>query len=185
MWNLLHVMQILIFFINVLSWPANTEYVLLSIEEAVNLRELTEQVYQLVLPPEFLDGKDWNSPDGPSTSLILSIAIFGVVLLGLVILLILYCLLKSIAEKARGLCAKIWLVIQASLFYNLWLRYMIEGTLDLSYQSIFYLNKKGSFESTQVALETIISVFFVICIGLWLIFGFSFLVENKKFLKQD
>ena len=152
-------MQILIFFINVLSWPANTEYVLLSIEEAVNLRELTEQVYQLVLPPEFLDGKDWNSPDGPSTSLILSIAIFGVVLLGLVILFILYCLLKSIAEKVRGLCAKILLAIQASLFYNAWLRYMLEGTLDLSYQTIFFLNKESSSESGKATFETIISIF--------------------------
>ena len=148
----MHIMQILIFLINVLNWPANSEFVLLSIKEAVTLQAITDQFYELVLPNEFLNEKDWDSLDNPSTALILSIAIFGVVLLVLLILIILYCLFKPCAEKLGGIFRKIWLFLRARLFYNVWLRYMIEGNLSISYHTIFFLDKEMSFATTITTL---------------------------------
>ena len=75
-----------------------------------------------------------------------SLGIFGIVLAVLVLLLLLYFGLKCLAVKV-ALCNKIRNILKAKLFYNVWVRYMIESNLNVTHDTVFFLALQGSFDT--------------------------------------
>ena len=51
MWNMVHVIQLIIFFPELLEWPPNCQLFVDSLSEAVELETITAMVYDIILPP--------------------------------------------------------------------------------------------------------------------------------------
>ena len=45
MWNLMHVMQVIVFTLYVVKWPANAELLIESMREAITLEDLLDSLY--------------------------------------------------------------------------------------------------------------------------------------------
>ena len=54
MWNLMHVMQIIVFTLYVVNWPANGEILIKAMQEAITLDDFLGTFYEQVLPDELL-----------------------------------------------------------------------------------------------------------------------------------
>ena len=52
MWNMVHVLQIIIFLPILLEWPANAQLIVDSLEEAAELKKMTKDVYDAMLPED-------------------------------------------------------------------------------------------------------------------------------------
>ena len=52
MWNMVHVLQIIIFLPILLEWPANAQLIVDSLEEAAELKKMTKDVYDALLPED-------------------------------------------------------------------------------------------------------------------------------------
>lgn len=82
-----------------LEWPPNAQLVIDSIEEASELKEMTNDLYAAVLPEGlnelYLAVDEIQNEEGVEENLFLSLGIFGVTLIVMVVLLIVYCILKS------------------------------------------------------------------------------------------
>jgi len=50
MWNLMHVMQVIVFTLYVVEWPANAELLIEAMKEAITLENLLNSFYEEVLP---------------------------------------------------------------------------------------------------------------------------------------
>ena len=57
MWNLMHVMQVIVFTLYVVKWPANAELLIEAMREAITLEDLLDSLYAYVLP-SYLFEKD-------------------------------------------------------------------------------------------------------------------------------
>ena len=57
-----------------------------------------------------------------------NLGIFGLVLAILILAVILYNVLRLLSDRC-SCCAKILAMLRAKLFYNAWVRYMIESNL--------------------------------------------------------
>mmetsp|Transcript_22160 Transcript_22160/g.27242 ORF Transcript_22160/g.27242 Transcript_22160/m.27242 type:complete len:82 (-) Transcript_22160:1236-1481(-) len=54
MWNLVHVLQVIVFLPKLLDYPPNAQLFVDSIEEAVELENFTQDVYEKTLPEDVL-----------------------------------------------------------------------------------------------------------------------------------
>ena len=53
MWNLMNIMQVIVFTLYVVKWPANAELVIEAMLEAITLENLLGSIYAEILPDEF------------------------------------------------------------------------------------------------------------------------------------
>jgi len=53
MWNMVHVIQVIIFFPNLVEWPPNAQLLVDSFNEAVTLESFTNKLYEKFLPGTF------------------------------------------------------------------------------------------------------------------------------------
>ena len=149
MWNLMHVMQVLAYLKMLIDWPTNAEMVLTSVYDAITLENIIpdydsyifgeEDEEELIIEEEkaeevkLLEEKNLSPSDNS-----LNLGIFGILLSGLILAVILYFLLKLLAMKFKIL-RKLVHFMHNKLFYNAWIRYMIESNLITTHSCIFYL----------------------------------------------
>lgn len=77
-----------------------------------------------------------------------SYGLFGVVVLGLLLLLVLYQMIKCLKQK-KGLANKLKVALEKKLFYSSFLRYLIVSNLKLTYTIWAFLLGKASFNSVS------------------------------------
>ena len=80
------------------------------------------------------------------SSMYKSYGLFGVVVLGLLLLLVLYKMIKCLKQRS-GLAQKLRIALEKKLFYSSFLRYLIVSNLKLTYTIWAFLLAKGSFDS--------------------------------------
>ena len=108
MWNLMHVMQVLAYLEMLIQWPLNAQFVLDSVYEAITLDNIMPD-YESIL---FGSDEDEVSEETEEAKLLkeknldkndsgLNLGIFGVLLAGLVLSLILYCILRQLAKRFK------------------------------------------------------------------------------------
>lgn len=68
----------------------------------------------------------------------LSLGVFAVALIVLILMLAIYCFLKRSKSRNQHI-AKLKELLYVKLFYQSWLRYLVESNLKITHQSIFYL----------------------------------------------
>ena len=102
MWNMVHVIQLIIFLPNVLEWPPNAQLFIDSLSEAVEMETLTAMFYDFTLPSELAELVN-NTEDievgGVSKNLLTGLGIFMIILGCLILLISFYYCLKWCNRK--------------------------------------------------------------------------------------
>ena len=109
------------------------------------------------------------------------------IVLGTLLLLIAfyYCLRYCNKKCTKKKCLKRQESLKKMLFYDAFIRFVIEGNLDICYENIFFVHLYASFDSEEEAWNTSFRIFFVAVIGFWQIFSFFFIICRQKDLKQE
>ena len=89
------------------------------------------------------------------SSLMKSLGLFLVVLLGLVFLVVIYLAIKASKTKS-GIAYKIRLKLEKKLFYSSFLRYMIVSNLKLNFTTWAFLLNEWSFATFSSGSKSII-----------------------------
>lgn len=185
MWNLMHFMQLVAYLRMLVSWPANVQMMLSAVKEAITLDET------LPGPDQFIPGID-DAPESnqaqqlvdkelPESAEELDVGIFMFCLIGLVITLVLYFVLRVLALRLPFL-NKVVLYLHDKLFYNAWIRYMIESNLVETHNCIFYLHITGTLSSEKTFVAnaiTMFRIFLLLLIVIWIVFAFVFLYRQR------
>ena len=135
--------------------PANSNIIMLSMHNAISLENIINSFYDSLMPyfteddaEESAEAEELKESDIPYKNIYLSLGIFGVVISFLLVALILYFLLRCLSLRIR-ICAVIMSILKRKLFYNVWVRYMIESNLKVTNNCIFYLYISGSFDKVE------------------------------------
>ena len=146
----MHVMQVLAFLRLVIDMPANSNMLLLSMHNAITLENLFSSVYDSILP-DFTDPdedqhkEDLKGADISHDNVYLSLGVFGLVFVILILAIGLFFLLRCLSVRNRC-CGMIMGVLKAKLFYNAWIRYMIESNLKVTSNCLLYLAMDNTYE---------------------------------------
>ena len=76
--------------------------------------------------------------------MLLSLAVFGLVFVGLVILFICYAVLETFKARLNRFLASMRIKLREKLFYSALFQYLIVSNLKLTYDSVFFLYYYGS-----------------------------------------
>ena len=146
MWNMVHVLQVIIFLPELLDYPPNAKLFIDSVNEAIELEEITNQFMETVIPPSVmqLPSEKEELEKYIKGNIILSMGLFFVVLAGLFILLVIFCIMQAFRRRIANCCTFVYRKLEATLFYNSLIRYMIEGNLKLTFTHIFILAEESS-----------------------------------------
>ena len=194
MWNLMHVMQVMAFLRLLIDMPANSNMMLQSMHNAITLDNVMNSLYESVMP-EFSDPEEeeykeeLKDSDIPYENIYLSLGIFGLVFVILLLAVCVYFLLKCMSVRMRC-CAAILATLKAKLFYNAWVRYMIESNLKVTSDSFFYLFVNTDYNSFDKKIQSAIRIVIVAILIIWPLFVIGFLhwrrseLENEEFKKK-
>ena len=192
MWNLMHVMQVMAYLRLLVEMPANSNIILLSMHNAITLENIINRFYDSIFSDFNDDSDDQNSDaakedqelkdsDISYKNIYLSLGIFGVFLGLLLFALLLYFLLRCLSPRLR-FCKTLLFIMKRKLFYNVWVRYMIESNLKMTNNCIFYLYISGGFKTTADGVQTVTRIILLTIIVIWPFFLISFLHCNRKHL---
>ena len=189
MWNLMHVMQVMAFLRLLVDMPANSNMMLQSMHNAITLEEVMNSVYESVVP-EFSDPEEeeyreeLKDSDIPYENIYLSLGIFGVVFVLLLFAVCVYYLLKCMSVRMRC-CAMILATLKAKLFYNAWVRYMIESNLKVTSNCLFYLFVNTDYDSFEMKVHSAIRIVILTILIIWPLFLIGFLHWRKSELENE
>ena len=97
--------------------------------------------------------------------------------------LLVYFLLRCLSPRIR-LCGTLLWLLKRKLFYNAWVRYMIESNLKMTHNCIFYLYISGSFGKAEDAVQTILRIILLTIIVIRPFFMTGFLFCKRRLLHQ-
>ena len=97
---------------------------------------------------EQAEDQELKDSDIAYKNIYLSLGIFGVFFGLMLFALCLYFLLRCLSLRIK-LCATLLYILKTKLFYNVWVRYMIESNLKMTNNCIFYLSISGSFSELE------------------------------------
>lgn len=129
MWNLMNVVQVVVFTRHFCNWPSNVQQLLDKLHDAMKLRELNEflldrgmSAYEKAkvefVSPELLEyGIDGATP-------LRSLGIFLIALVIIILLCFVFFLLKTLSVRLNLLKPAVALM-KKNLFYKVWIRYLI------------------------------------------------------------
>ena len=104
---------------------------------------------------------------------------------GLVFLVLIFCVIKTLRHRVKDACERQYHALRKALFWDSFIRYIIEGNLDLCYENIFFVHLYSSFDTQDEAINTGTRIAFVVVLGFWLIWSTCFITRNRKNLKQE
>ena len=189
MWNLMHVMQVMAYLRLLVEMPANSNVILLSMHNAITLENLINSLYDSLLPDfSGSDGdeeevQELKDSDIAYKNIYLSLGIFGVFFGLMLFALLIYILLSCLSSRIR-LCGTLLRLLKRKLFYNAWVRYMIESNLKMTHNCIFYLAISGSFGKASDAVQTMLRIILLTIIVIWPFFMTGFLFFKRRLLHK-
>ena len=153
MWNMIHFMQIIAYMRLLINWPANARMILQSMHYATTLENLINEAYETLFAQfglkdkydETEEQRILEENDINYENVYMSIGIFGIVLTFLLVISLFYVLVKFISRRLKC-CRSLKNYLQSKLFYNVWIRYMLESNLKMTHNFIFYLSISGGFQ---------------------------------------
>ena len=87
-------------------------------------------------------------------------------------------------------CAFILATLKAKLFYNAWVRYMIESNLKVTSNCLFYLSINTNYDTFENKVQSAIRIIIFAILIIWPLFLIGFLhwrkseLENEDFKKK-
>ena len=109
----------------------------------------------------------------------MSIGIFGIALTVLLVFLLVYYFVKFVSKRCKC-CISLKNYLESKLFYNVWIRYMLESFLKMTHNFIFYLAISGSFHDMKKQMNTISRICLLTLYCLWPIFMTCFLFCQRS-----
>ena len=183
MWNMVHLLQIVIFLPELLQWPPHGQLLTDSLKEAVELEDFMTNVKKTILPEELheyvieekIDEEDDEDKLVPD-SLFIGLGIFAILLVFLIMLIIIYCVIKAFQTRVKKCCNPLYVTLRKKLFFGVFIRYLMEGNLDIAYQSIAFVaiaekssqdaEEKGSNVFSRIGFITMLAAFLIFAIVL-------------------
>ena len=172
MWNLMNVMQVMAYLRLLVDWPANSHMILDSMHNAITLENILKEVKDSY----FSDFVDQQEDDEEletlqrsgiqSKNILLSFGIFAIALAALIFVLVVYLVLRMLSLKIRC-CRTIQSLLEEKLFYNAWIRYMVQSNLKITHNCIFYLVISGSNGSAEDNVSTLFRIVLLVLILVW------------------
>ena len=108
-------------------------------------------------------------------------ALFLVIMISVSLLYILLYVLEIKVTKGCRCCVWFRKYLERSLFYSAWLRYIVEGYLELTLVSLFFTLNSVSFQNLVRGIESSVLLFFL---GLMIISPvFILILINRNFTK--
>ena len=153
MWSILNVMQVVAYTRLYSNWPANIMTIMDNVQLAItmdifydSLINFGKDQYEIAADKILNENLSKNGVSDPNLYKNLSILVF--IFVSLVFLLLIYFLCKLIYTK----CPKVRVlkdILKKKLFYSAWIRFLIEGNIKLTHNTVVYLVILGSFESAS------------------------------------
>ena len=115
---------------------------------------------------------------------VLAFGIFSLVFIALCLLALLNLVFRAFADRNR-LISLIYNKLNKSLYYNAWIRFLIQSNIELVYTSLLFLKLMASFSFFFIAFKTL---FFGSQLAIALLFPFlalCWLYKNKERLYQS
>lgn len=112
-----------------------------------------------------------------------SLGIFEILLGILISTTLLYMVVKIIFEKVHC-CKSVHGFLKRKLFYNAWIRFMIESNLQIAHNCILFLYVNGSFDDLTAKYNTWLRILPLISFFVWPFFLLGFLYRNIKRLDE-
>ena len=169
----------MVFLPTLLEWPPNAQLLIDTVEESTELSQVTKDIYALILPQSLYDFIYENEEEeikGVKKNIILSLGVFALVLIFLTLLLILYCILNSFNKRGRRCCMSLHQVLRKNLFYDSFIRWMIEANFGMAYENIAFVLMYANYDTQADAINTCVRFFFIGLVSFWLIFSFTFIL---------
>ena len=114
----------------------------------------------------------------------LNLGIFGIFLAGLILCVLLYFLLKLLAMRFPCF-NKLVQILSDNLFYNSWVRYLIESYLVTAHNCIFYLYITGAVRTSVSGwLSVSVKVVLLAVVLIWTVFASVFLYCKRDRLEE-
>ena len=98
--------------------------------------------------------------------------------------MVLYCVLNAFRARCNKGANLILAKLKASLFYDGFIRYIIEGNLKLTYENISFLALGASVATSEEKQSTMPRIAFVVIIAFWLIFSLAFPLKYRERLQD-
>ena len=96
----------------------------------------------------------------------------------LVVILLFYFMLKICANRCKC-CRSLIQLLKKKMFYNVWIRYIIESNLKMTHSCIFFLYISGQFDSVSAVLNSVIRIVIITIYSIWPFFAAGFLWYHK------
>lgn len=181
-WNLNHVMQVMAYYRLLTNWSANCAMIMLSMHNAVTLENVNKQLTgyfkdKLAIVQSSISSKKHEEQGLTSSNFFESFAIYGLILALLLILLLIYLMIRLLNSRNKTL-RSIRTFLYNKLFYNSWIRYMIESNLKTTHNTVFFLYLTGSFATLLDSGKTFTMCLLLAIIVLWPVFIWLFLSKN-------
>ena len=97
----------------------------------------------------------------------------------LVVILLFYFMLKIASTRCKC-CRSLIAWLKKKMFYNVWIRYIIESNLKMTHSCIFFLYISGQFDSVSAVLNSVIRIVIITIYAIWPFFVAGFLWYHKS-----
>ena len=129
----------------------------------------------MVLPENLYETLQKEEEEGDIVShsqknLLLSLGAFSVVIFGLIALLILYYVITCCVNPGRICCDSLGKELGKFLFFDAFIRYMIESFLDFAYENISYVNLHARYDTQLDVAFSWMRIIFVMITSIWILF---------------
>ena len=118
--------------------------------------------------------KDMGVQDSALTK---SLGLFFVVILGLVLLVLVYFMVRA-SKNEKSIAFKIKTKLEKKLFYSSFLRYMIISNLKLTFTTWAFLMSQWSFETISGGAQTTVKILVIVWLGIWPLFIMGFMLKK-------
>ena len=144
----MHTMQLVAYLGMLVSWPANSSMMFESMHNAITLDNVVNPIFEAVID-DFEWIEQYNEGSGSMLSklrdkdiffdsLWMNLGIFAFCFVILLFVLLFYYVLRAASIRFKC-CYKLRNSLEVKLFYSVWIRYIIEGYLQITHSCFFYL----------------------------------------------
>ena len=132
--------------------PANLQLILESVHSAISFDVLKDKakdwsIQKFNSTRDSMSAEELNAVGIKHPTLFWSLGIYAFVFIFLVVVVIIYYIVKYLASRSSKM-RKIIAYFRKKLFFNSWIRLMIQSNLKITHNSVFFLSLTGSFDTT-------------------------------------
>jgi len=187
----MNVMQVVAYIRLYAAWSANVDIILVNLHKAITLEPLVNLIVnagkdQFEFATDLISDENLRKSGIEDPNFFKSLGIFVFALFVLLFLSLLYLLLRVMKRcvKKYKLVSDLKDLLETKLFYNSFIRYLLQSNLKILHNSVTFLVFTGGFASFGTGALTIGQG--LVCLGLliWPIYMTVYLIKNQEKLHE-